>query len=198
MDVTFRPAMHDDIPDLSRLHLLATHGLIDAVYHDAVPGLSTNEINERVLARTGTVRSYENAWVAVHQGSVIGEVHAYPFDDAANSPPNPFIPKDRLVLFEPFDHLAPMAAGAYHIAIVSVYAEFRGKGIGTKLMTLAHSHAEQRGFSKLSLFMFDGIQAVRLYQRLGFVVTGRSPVIKHELLHASGDLLLMTRPVIVT
>jgi hypothetical protein len=62
MDVALRPPTHDDIPDLSRLHLLATHGLTDAIYHDALPGLSTNEIYERVLARTGTVRSYSLRW----------------------------------------------------------------------------------------------------------------------------------------
>jgi ribosomal protein S18 acetylase RimI-like enzyme len=174
---------------------LAVHGLFDALYHDTIPGLSTNEIYERVLARTGTVRSYENASVAVHQSSVIGEVHAYPFDDAANDPPNPLVLKDRLVLFEPFERLGPLAAGTYYITSLSVYPEFRGNGIGTKLMKLAHSHAEQRGFSKLSLFVFDVNQAVKLYQRLGFVVNGRSPLIKHGLLHASGDVLLMTRPV---
>jgi ribosomal protein S18 acetylase RimI-like enzyme len=195
MDVTVRPATPDDIPDLSRLHLLASHGLFDAVFHDAIPGLPTNEIYERVLARTGTVRSYENASVAVHEGRVIGEVHAYPLDDAANDPPNPLVPKDRLGLFEPFRRLDPQAAGTYRISILSVYPEFRGNGIGAKLMDLAHAHAKQRGFSKLSLFVFDGTRAVNLYQRLGFVVIGRSPLIEHERLHASGDLLLMTRPV---
>src|SRR5512132_2415319 len=50
MDVTLRPATRDDIPDLSRLHMLGAHGLIDAVYQDALPGLPTNEIFERVLA----------------------------------------------------------------------------------------------------------------------------------------------------
>src|SRR5262245_18000219 len=195
MDVILRPATHDDIPDLSRLHLLATHGLTDAVYHDALPGLSTNELYERVLARTGTVRSYENASVAVHQGSVIGEVHAYPFNNAANDPPNPLVLKDRLVLFEPFLRLEPLAVGTYYITSLSVYPEFWGNGIATKMMKLAHSHAEQRGFSKLSLFVFDCNPAVKLYQRLGFVVIWRSPLIKHDMLHASGDFLLMTRPV---
>ena len=57
MDVTLRPATHDDIPDLSRLHLLAGHGFFYAVYHGAILGLPTNQIYERVLARTGTVRS---------------------------------------------------------------------------------------------------------------------------------------------
>src|SRR5262245_51059327 len=151
MDVTLRPAALDDLPDLSRLHLLASHGFFDAVYHDAIPGLPTNEIYECVLARTGTVRSYENASVAVRDGRVIGEVHAYAIDDATNDPPDPLVPKDRLSLFEPFRHLNPQAAGTYRISILAVYPQFRGEGVGAKLMDLAHAHAKQRGFSKLSL-----------------------------------------------
>jgi ribosomal protein S18 acetylase RimI-like enzyme len=193
MDVTFRPAMREDIPSLSRLHLLATDGLLDAVYHNAIPGLSPNEIYERVLARVGTVRSYEHASVAVKGGTVIGEVHAYPFDDEANDPPNPFIPKDRFVLYEPFHHLHSQPAGTYHINILSVHPEFRCGGIGTALMRIARSRAYERGFSKISPFVFDSNhRAVTLYERLGFVVLGGSPLVTHELLDASGDLLLMT------
>jgi GNAT superfamily N-acetyltransferase len=192
MDITLRPATDQDIPDLSQLHLMAAHGFLDAVYHDALPGLRTNEIYERVLARTETVLSYKNAWVAV-QERVIGEVHAFPWDDGATSPPNPFIPKDRLVLFEPLDHLDPLAAGTYHINILAVYPEFRGKGIGTKLLNLAGYHAKQRGFSKLSLFTFeDDRRLVKMYQRFGLVVIARTPVVKHELLQFSGDWILMT------
>jgi hypothetical protein len=115
MDVNFRPATQDDIPTLSRLHLLAADGLLDAVYHDAIPGLPPNKVYEQVLARAGTVRSYEHASVAVKESRVIGEVHAYPFDDEAQDPPNPFIPKDRFVLYGPFMHLHSHAAGTYHI-----------------------------------------------------------------------------------
>jgi hypothetical protein len=68
MDITLRPATQDDIPTLARLHLIAAHGFLDAVYHDAIPGLPANEIYERVLARVGTIRSYANAWVAVVWG----------------------------------------------------------------------------------------------------------------------------------
>jgi len=195
MDVTFRPATKEDIPDLARLHLFGRHGIFDALYHDCIAGLPANEIYERVLVDTGSVWAYENASVAVHDGRVIGEVHAFAFGDAANDPPSPMVPKDRLVLLEPFDRVAPQAVGTYHINILSVYPEFRGKGIGTMLMNLARSHADGRGFSKLSLFVFEDTRAVNLYERLGFVVCGRSPIVKHELLHVSGDLLVMTRPV---
>jgi len=45
-------------------------------------------------------------------------------------------------------------------------------------MNLARSHAERRGFSKLSLLVFDGTRAVNQCQRPRLIVTGRSPIIK--------------------
>jgi ribosomal protein S18 acetylase RimI-like enzyme len=174
MDVTLRPATLDDIPDLAQLHLLAAHGLFDALYHDAIPGLPINEIIERVLAPTETM-SYKSASVAVRDGKVIGEIQTFPFDHFGNAPPDPFIPKERLALYKPFEPLRPLGAGSYYINILAVYPQFQGKGIGSKLVNLARSQAVQRGFSKLSLHSFDDAPVVAFYQRLGFTVVGRSP-----------------------
>lgn len=191
MDVTFRPATRADIPDLARLHLMAGHGLFDALYRDTIPGLSTNEIYERVLARTETFWSYTSASVAARESRVIGEIQTFPFDEIEKAPPDPLIPKDRLGLYKPFERLSPLGSGSYYINIVSVYPEFLSKGIGSRLMHLARSRATQQGFSTLSLHSFDDPRAVALYQHLGFAVAGRSPVVEHELLQFSGDLLLM-------
>ena len=114
---------------------------------------------------------------------------------SANDPPDPFIPEERLTLYKPFGPLAPLAAGSYYISVLAVYPQFQGKGIGSKLMNLGRSHAVQRGFSKLSLPSFDDAPVVAFYQRLGFTVAGRSPLVEHELMQFSGDLLLMTRSI---
>jgi GNAT superfamily N-acetyltransferase len=198
MDITLRPATPDDIPTLARLHFIAAHGFLDALYHDLIPGLPANEIYERVLAGVGATLSYENAWVAVRENEILGEVHAFPYDDFDRDPPNPILPEDRLVHFEPFERIGPPAAGTYHVNILAVYPEFRGHGLGRRLMELARSHAKQRGFSKLSLFTIDDPQLVppltTLYERLGFVTIGRTPMPPHELYEFSGDLLLMSSP----
>jgi GNAT superfamily N-acetyltransferase len=193
MDVTFRPATRDDIPDLARLHVMAAHGLFDALYHDTIPGLSTNETYERVLARPEAFWSYTSVTVATHAGRIVGEVHSLPYDEIEKTPSgDPLIPKDRLALYEPFERLHPLASGSYYINILAVFPEFRSKGIGSQLMNLARSRATQQGFSRLSLHSFDDPRAVALYQRLGFTVAGRSPLVEHEMLQFSGDLLLMT------
>jgi ribosomal protein S18 acetylase RimI-like enzyme len=196
MDVTFRPATKEDIPDLSRLHLMAAHGLFDALFHDTIPGLSTNEIYERVLARPEAFWSYTSVTVATHEGRIVGEVHSLPYDEIDETPSeDPLIPKDRLGLYEPFERLHPLASGSYYINILAVYPEYRSKGIGSQMMDLARSRATQLGFSRLSLHSFDDPRAIALYQRLGFTVAGRSPLVEHEMLQFPGDLLLLTRSI---
>jgi ribosomal protein S18 acetylase RimI-like enzyme len=88
-----------------------------------------------------------------------------------------------------------LGAGSYYINILAVDPDFRSKGIGSRLVDLVRSRAIQEGFSKLSLHSFEDPRAVALYQRLGFTVAGRSPLVQHELLQFSGDLLLMMRSI---
>ena len=195
MDIAFRPAASGDIPALARLHMMAAHGLFDALYGNTIPGLSTTEIYERVLARAEEFRSYKSITVATHAGGIVGEVQMLPYDEMEKVPPDPLVPKDRLALYQPFERLDALGAGSYYINILAVDPEFRSKGIGSRLVDLVRSRAIQEGFSKLSLHSFEDPRAVALYQRLGFTVAGRSPLVQHEQLQFSGDLLLMMRSI---
>ncbi len=61
-------------------------------------------------------------------------------------------------------------------------------------MALANEQAKENGFDKLSLVAFEQNQgSVRLYERLGYSVVDRAPVVPHPIIHYSGDALLMTR-----
>ncbi len=63
-------------------------------------------------------------------------------------------------------------------------------------MDLARAQGEARGFSQLSLAVFEeNAAAVRLYERAGFTVAARAPVAPHPLIPFSGDMLMMMRPV---
>lgn len=101
-------------------------------------------------------------------------------------------------LSEP-DVLAPYsleAAGTWYICALALFPEFQGQGIGTQFLQLAHRQAAERGFSELSLLCFEqNAGALRLYQRNGFKVIDRAPVVSHPLIHHTGDILLMTAPV---
>src|ERR1700752_4108271 len=72
MDVTLRRATEADVPDLARLLIVAAHGIIDALYHDLVPGVPTEKLFEWRFTQIGSVRSYEHCWVAQQGARTIG------------------------------------------------------------------------------------------------------------------------------
>ncbi len=193
MDVEIRPAEHDDIPDLAELYIIAADGWADAVYGGLVPGLPTNEIVERRFHRDDATTSYRHCWVAMTSGKVAGKLHAFPFDDLMENPADPLIPAERYVLFQTFDGLE--APGSYYVNVIAVFPQFQGEGIGRRLLSLAHSQAREKGCAELNLHVFEQNEgAVGFYRRLGFTVKARNPVVEHQLIRYSGDMLLMTCP----
>ena len=63
-------------------------------------------------------------------------------------------------------------------------------------MEVANAQALERGYSNLSLVVFEqNTGALKLYQRLGYSVVDRAPIVPHPLIHYTGDALLMIRPV---
>lgn len=97
------------------------------------------------------------------------------------------------------DVLAPYsleAPGTWYICALALFPKFRGQGIGTQFLSIAHQQAAERGFSELSLLCFEqNIGALNLYRRNGFKVIDRNRVVPHPFIHHTGDVLLMTAPV---
>ena len=194
MDATLRRATEADVPDLARLLIIAAHGIIDALYCDLVPGVPTEKLFEWRFTQAGSARSYEYCWVAQQGLRTIGMVHAHPMDGLSDAPSDPRLTADRRTVLAPFVALGKAARGSYHINAVAVALEYRGSGIGNRLMALATSEAQRLGFADVSLLVFEqNSRAVALYRRLGFEIAGRSPVVPHPLVHHTGDLLLMMR-----
>ena len=69
---------------------------------------------------------------------------------------------------------------------MAVAHEWRGRGVGSALLTAAIQWARERGLHKLSLDVFaHNASAIALYRKFGFVEEGRR--VKHYR-RASGDL----------
>jgi ribosomal protein S18 acetylase RimI-like enzyme len=194
MNATLRRATEADVPDLVRLFIMATDGIVDVLYHDLVPGVPTAALFEWRFTQAGSVKSYEYCWVAQQGPRAIGMVHAYPIDRLADAPSDPRLTADRLAVLAPLGALVEQAHGSYYINAIAVIPECRSSGIGNQLMALAVSEAQQQGCAEVSLLVFEqNGRAAALYRRLGFDVVARSPIIPHPLIHHSGDLLLMMR-----
>ena len=70
---------------------------------------------------------------------------------------------------------------------ISLFPEFRGYGIGTKLMTRLFKELRGHGYKRTSLSVQKDNPAVRFYQRLGYKITGE------KLDHAEHEDYLMVK-----
>lgn len=183
-----RPARRGDCRRIAELFRISSDGVADYIWsRQARPGEDLIEIGRQRYEREDTPISYQNCRLVEHEGTVIGMLAAYPMEVTGSKEESDPV-------------LAPYAAleedRSFYIAGMAVDEELRGRGIGTMLLEEAERIARRLGLAKLSLIVFEqNAQAHRLYLRLGFVEAGRARVVPHPLIHHTGDVILMVKPV---
>lgn len=191
-DPTLRPGHRDDSRAIAELFQISSDGVADYVWsllQDDYPGLSLIEIGERRYARQDTDFSYENCIVVEAGGAVVGMLHSFAMPDEIEPPPDDMDP-----VLRPYAELE--IAASLYISGLALTPPFRGRGIGTKLLGLAHERARTLGIETLSLIVFEANEgAVRLYEREGFSERDRRAIVPHPLIHHTGDAILMAAEV---
>jgi GNAT superfamily N-acetyltransferase len=186
MTLTLRPARKEDSAAIARLFLISSDGLAEYIWSRvAEPGEAIAEVGARRYAREGVAFSYENCIVAEHDGAVAGMVHGFPMEEDPGAEP------ESDPVLRPYGELED--AGSLYVSGVALFPEFRGRGIGTRLMAAATDRARTLGLPRLSLICFEGNGgAMRLYSRLGFEELARRPIVPHPTLHyGEGDAVLL-------
>ncbi len=80
----------------------------------------------------------------------------------------------------------------YHVNALSTYPEFCRRGIASSLLSLACEQAKEKAFTEISLYVFsENVGALELYEKFGFKVVGREPVVEHPLIFYTGEVFLM-------
>ena len=75
-----------------------------------------------------------------------------------------------------------------------MFDDYRGSGVGTRLLDFAYKRTRAEGLKKISLICFEDNQgAYRLYKREGFKDMARRAVVPHPMIHHEGDAVLMVR-----
>lgn len=194
----FRWAQKEDCYRIAELFSMSSGGVADYVWSTlGIPDLTLLEIGEQRYAREGTEFSYQNCVVAEIDGDVVGMLVSFPIEEAETAQAEPEAPASS----EP-DVLAPYreleVPGSYYICGVALLPQYQSQGLGSRLCEIAKGLARERGCDDLSLLVFEqNAGAVQLYERLGFKVIDRRPVVLHELIRYTGDVLLMTASVAV-
>ena len=118
-------------------------------------------------------------------------LHAFPMEGQpeqkeAGEPIDPVL--------EPYARLE--VPGSYYISAMAVFPEYRGKGLGAQMLKIAKDKARESGCREVSLLVFEQNQgAIKLYEHNGFGVIDRAPMMPHESIRYTGEVLLMTAPI---
>jgi ribosomal protein S18 acetylase RimI-like enzyme len=190
--VTFRAATREDSRKIAELFRISSDGVVEYVWSTLAPeypGLEPLEIGAVRYAREEGNFSYTNCVVAEREREVVGQLCTYLVETGAEMTDEPADP-----VLEPYERLE--IPGTLYISSLAVFGEFRGMGLGTKMLSIARDQARESSLDALSLLVFEqNIGAVRLYQRNGFREVDRAPVVPHPLIHHTGDVLLMAAEV---
>ena len=186
--LTFRAATREDSRKIAELFSISSDGVVDYVWSTLAPeypGLEPIEIGALRYAQEEGNFSYTNCVVAEREGAVIGQLCAFPVEAATEISDEPVDP-----ILEPYVRLE--IPGTLYISSLALFDEFRGMGLGTKMLSIARDQARERNLDALSLLVFErNTGALKLYEREGFLEVDRAPVVPHPLIHHTGEVILM-------
>jgi ribosomal protein S18 acetylase RimI-like enzyme len=181
-----RPASPADALSIAQLISIASDGISDYLWsRDASPGEEPLAYAQRRYQRDDINIGYRNSTIVCRDDETIGLLLAFPI-----------IVDPEYIETDPV--LAPMArleeADSYYICSMAVFDEFRGAGIGSRLLGEAEQQCQDLGLTKLSLIVFEeNSGARRLYEHNGYIATKRATLVPHPLIRVTGDVLLMIK-----
>jgi ribosomal protein S18 acetylase RimI-like enzyme len=188
----FRPARIEDARVLAELVNYAGEGMPLYLWGKlAQAGETAWDVGYRRAAREDGSFSYRNATIIEHDGQCAGCLIGY--EIAAEPPP---IPDDMPAMFVPLQELENLAPGTWYVNVLAVQPQFRGRGLGTKLLGLADETARSLGKRGLSVIVSDAnTGARRLYERCGYRERARRRKVKEDWQGPGQDWVLLTKQI---
>ena len=185
-EFTIRPAVKSECRTIAELYRISSDGVAEYIWTKmAKPGEDVLDVGQRRYEQEDSVFSYRNCSMVDRKGKTAGMIIAFPMeidDEYAESDP----------VLVPYSKLEEPAS--YYICGMAVFPEYRGRGIGTRLLMLAEKRACEHGLQKLSLIVFEQNEgAKRLYERSGYYEKAHEPIVPHRLIHFDGRAVLMVK-----
>ncbi|ODS00930.1 hypothetical protein AUC68_13465 [Methyloceanibacter methanicus] len=192
LEPTFRPATRADAATLAVLMDIAGEGVPNRLWLDmAGPGHSALEVGRERARREEGGFSYRHTTVAEIGDEIAACLIGYRLDDPYDLTGLDAMPEP----FRPLLRLEAQAPGTWYVNVLATFAEYRGQGIGAKLLDIAGTHARDAGAPAPSIIVGSwNTGAERLYARAGFQTVAREPATLPPAYPQSGDWLLMIGP----
>ena len=188
---TFRPARLGDAAALAVLVDIAGEGMPNHMWRGlAAPGQSTLEIGRERARREAGGFSYRNAVVAEVAGEVAASLVGYRLDDPYDLSGLDELPEN----VRPLVRLEAQAPGSWYVNVLATFPEFRGQGIGAKLLELADGKGREAGARVMSVIVGSwNTRAARLYGHAGYAPAANEPAVLPPGFAHQGDWVLMLK-----
>jgi ribosomal protein S18 acetylase RimI-like enzyme len=193
MEISYRMGKEDDCSKIAEGIELASGGIVGFLFHDLLGQYTPSQVMANLLRKKTDNDSYENAIVAEFEGKVIGIVYSYPAKfHGISEETRSYFPSNRLTFLA--DFFNSRVEGSWFLDSIYVDEEFRGEGIGSKLIELTKKRAKENGYSQLSLMvMADNEAARRTYERNHFGLVKHVDIKEHKFIpHKGGTYLLVS------
>jgi GNAT superfamily N-acetyltransferase len=186
-DISIRAATRDDASFLLPLIDTAGEGLPMHVWGKmAAPGQDAWQFGLAQVQSEAARVSYRHAWIAERAGVPAACLFAYRQPDTP-APPDADTPP----IFAPIEALERIAAGTGYVHVLATLPQFRGHGIGTRLLQFAERYQGPRG---MSLIVADSNTAARrLYAAQGYAEADRRAIVTNGWTGGGTDWVLMIR-----
>ena len=194
MAITIRAAIPRDAADMAALVDIAGHGLPAWLWGGAVKrgeAFSAFEVGRSRALRDEGAFSWRNAQMAEFDNDTAGLLVGYREPDE----PEDEDLADIDPILRPLFELEALAASTWYINVLAVYAEYRGKGVGSALIGEAERLGRAANATGLSLIMQDDNgEALKVYERHGFTTAAARPYVRFAPGSSAKNWLLMTKP----
>lgn len=190
-DYTIRPAIKADCLTIAKLYSISSDGVADYIWTQlAKPGDDILTVGQHRYEEEHSNFSYRNCLVVEVEQNIAGMMVAFPITNPESD--ESLAGKDADPVLAPYADLEEY--DSYYICGIAFFPEYRGLGIGKKLMAMAENKCRELGFNRLSLVVFDqNVGAKKLYLALGYKTVMTANVVAHPLIHLTGVASLMVK-----
>jgi ribosomal protein S18 acetylase RimI-like enzyme len=190
-NITIRPATPEDADALAQFINFAGEGMPLYLWERmAEEGETSWDVGRRRARREEGGFSYLNATIAEIDGKVAACLIGYPIPGTPETIDYETMPP----MFVPLQELENLSPGSWYVNVLAAYPEYRGKGLGTRLLEVAQERAAQAQCKELSIIVSDAnIGARRLYERCGYSERAAREMVKDDWVNEGRNWVLLVK-----
>jgi len=183
-NIITRKGRAEDMKDFSHLILLSAPTFFPLIFAS-----NTAEVMKKLFQQPRNLFSFEHSYFIEVNGKIAGMVLGYNWEQKRREELHTGLLLAKYLKWSLFSKIfyllkaqnmvGKIAENEYYLSNIAVYSEFRGLGLGTKLLSEIERETKKTGDNKIVLDVeTSNKRAIELYERLGYIIKWRTQSFK--------------------